>query len=77
MFALTINDVRRLAFEIATKNNIPHNFNKTDKMAGKKWFYGFKARNPQISLRGPQSPPRWLEPEGLIKKTFQIFQHFN
>lgn len=55
MFGLSISDVRRLAFEIAEKNDLPHNFNKTERMAGKKWFYAFKKRNPQISLRSPES----------------------
>lgn len=55
MFGLTITDVRKLAFDIAEKNHIPHNFNKETKLAGKKWFYAFKARHPQISLREPQA----------------------
>lgn len=55
MFGLTITDVRKLAFDVADKNQIPHNFNKETRLAGKKWFYAFKARHPEISLREPQA----------------------
>ncbi|KAF2897363.1 hypothetical protein ILUMI_08812 [Ignelater luminosus] len=34
LFGLTYKDVRRLAFQIAETNNIPHNFNKTQGLAG-------------------------------------------
>lgn len=72
MFGLTISDVRRLAFEIAEKNNILHNFNKNEKMAGKKWFYAFKARNPQISLRYPESTSL-ARARGFNKENVQHF----
>ena len=39
MFGLTINDVRKLAFSNRKKNNLPHNFNKYEGMAGKKCYY--------------------------------------
>lgn len=55
MFGLTITDVRKLAFQIAERNNLPHNFNKETRIAGKKWFYAFKARHIEISLREPQA----------------------
>lgn len=35
MFGLTITDVRKLAFDVADKNQIPHNFNKETRLAGK------------------------------------------
>ena len=55
MFGLSITDVRRLAFEIVEKNNLPHRFNKTTKLAGKKWFYSFIKRNPLLSVRQPEN----------------------
>ncbi|KAG8260769.1 hypothetical protein J6590_089402 [Homalodisca vitripennis] len=53
MFGLTITDVRKLAFQIAEQNHIPHNFNKQTQLAGKKWYYGFKTRHSELSLREP------------------------
>lgn len=55
MFGLTITDVRKLAFQIAEQNHIPHNFNKQTQLAGKKWYYAFKARHPELSLREPSA----------------------
>lgn len=55
MFGLTPMDVRKLAFEIAEKNGIAHNFNKENAYAGKKWYYNFMKRNPDLSLRQPEN----------------------
>lgn len=46
--------LRRLAFDFASQNNIKNNFNKKTKLAGKSWFYSFMARHPEISLRKPE-----------------------
>lgn len=54
-FGFTIKDVRKLAFDIAEKNGLPHRFNKEKKSAGKKWYYAFMRRNPQLSLRSPEA----------------------
>lgn len=72
MFGLTINDVRRLAFQIAEKNNIPHNFNKETQMAGKKWFYAFKSRHGQLALREPQATSL-LRVKGFNKENVYVF----
>ena len=56
-FGLTIREIRKLAFDIAEKQDLPHSFNKDKKIAGKKgkkWFYAFMRRNPQLSLRKPE-----------------------
>lgn len=45
--------LRMLAFEFASQNNIKNNFKK--KLAGKNWFYGFMARHAEVSLRKPES----------------------
>ncbi|CAK1590196.1 unnamed protein product [Parnassius mnemosyne] len=34
-YGLTLQDVRRLAYQLAERNNIKHNFNKDTQMAGK------------------------------------------
>ncbi|XP_050298563.1 uncharacterized protein LOC126737631 [Anthonomus grandis grandis] len=54
MFGMGIRDVRKLAFELATRNNLKHNFNTDKRMAGKKWYYGFMSRHKEISLRQPE-----------------------
>ncbi|XP_017773660.1 PREDICTED: uncharacterized protein LOC108560565 [Nicrophorus vespilloides] len=48
-FGLTTNEIRKLAFDVAEKHSLPHTFNKEKKIAGKKWFYAFMRRNPQLS----------------------------
>lgn len=55
MFGLTALDVRKLAFDVAEKNNLPHTFNKEKRCAGKKWYYSFMKRNPDLSLRQPEN----------------------
>ncbi|CAK1578118.1 unnamed protein product [Parnassius mnemosyne] len=55
LYGLTPKDVRSLAFKIAEKNNIKHRFNKTKKMAGKKWYYAFLKRHRSLSLRQPRA----------------------
>ncbi|KAB0801682.1 hypothetical protein PPYR_03868 [Photinus pyralis] len=54
MFGVTIHDVRRLAFELAEKKGVAHNFNKEKGLAGKAWYYGFMKRHPNLSLRQPE-----------------------
>ena len=54
LFGLTTVDVRRLAFELATKMKLPNKFSKESKMAGTDWLKGFMTRQPQLSLRTPQ-----------------------
>lgn len=54
-FGLTTRDVRHIAFEVAERNKIPHNFNKKVCLAGKDWLYGFRKRHPEISLRIPEA----------------------
>lgn len=50
-FGLTSEEVRKLAFEFAFKNNIGITFNWTKKqLAGIVWFQGFMKRQKDISL---------------------------
>jgi hypothetical protein len=50
-FGLRVDDLRRLAFDLAEANGIEHYFNKENGMAGKKWYYSFMRRHPELSLR--------------------------
>jgi hypothetical protein len=55
LFGLTRKDFRRLTYEIAEINKLPHRFSREKRMAAAKWYYGFIARHPQISLRQPEA----------------------
>lgn len=54
-FGITMTDLRSLAYQLADKNNIPHNFNKESMLAGKDWVRGFRQRHPKIVLRKPEA----------------------
>ena len=53
LFGLTKDDVRSMAFQLAELNGLPHN--RTSRMAGHDWFYGFLDRHPRVSLRKPEA----------------------
>ncbi|XP_063897876.1 uncharacterized protein LOC135118817 [Helicoverpa armigera] len=55
LYGVTPFDIRQLAFELAEKNNIKNRFNKEKRIAGKKWYYAFMKRHPQLSLRQPRA----------------------
>jgi len=54
LFGLTISDLRKMAYELAERNNIEHNFDAERKMAGRDWVHGFFRRHPELSLRTPE-----------------------
>lgn len=54
-FGVTINDLRRLAYEFAEVNKIDHRFDTSARMAGRDWVEGFLKRNNHLGLR--QSAP--------------------
>lgn len=53
-YGITITELRRLAYDLAEKNSVKHNFNKVTKMAGMDWLRGFLKRH-KISLRKPEA----------------------
>eukprot|EP00116_Pleurobrachia_bachei_P003044 sb/3463306/ len=55
LFGLTANDLRRLAYQLAERNNLTHMFNKEEGMAGYHWMHGFLNRHPELSLRKPEN----------------------
>ncbi|CAH2092167.1 unnamed protein product [Euphydryas editha] len=57
-YGVTASDLKRMAFQLAIRNNIPHPFSLTKKKAGKKWMKLFMARHPNLSFRQPQSLSR-------------------
>ncbi len=52
MFGLAPSEIRTLAFDIAEELKADHQFKGA--MAGKKWYYSFMQRNPDLSLRKPE-----------------------
>lgn len=55
MYGLTKQDVLSLAYQLAVKNNISHRFSDEKGKAGNEWLVGFRKRNPDITLRAPES----------------------
>nr|XP_026484877.1 uncharacterized protein LOC113392594 [Vanessa tameamea] len=72
LFGITPKDVRELAFQLAEKNKIKNRFNKTKEAAGKKWYYAFMKRHPDISLRQPRATSM-SRATGFNKKTVKYF----
>ncbi|KAK2575400.1 hypothetical protein KPH14_008316 [Odynerus spinipes] len=54
LFGLIYRDFRHLAFQMAKKNGIDHNFNKDTELAGMDWLYGCLRRHPELSLHLPE-----------------------
>lgn len=54
-YGITKADLCRLAYELATRNKIQHTFNEDKKSAGNDWFSGFLRRNPDLTMRIPES----------------------
>ena len=54
-FGLTIREVESLAYKLASKKELNVRFCREKEMAGKTWFYDFKKRHPELSLRKPES----------------------
>lgn len=55
LFGLTPTDLRKLAFQLAERNNISHSFNRATEMAGEDWLASFLKRHPVLSLRKPEA----------------------
>ncbi|KAK2155252.1 hypothetical protein NP493_2096g00000 [Ridgeia piscesae] len=55
LLGLSRGDVRHVAYQMAVRNNIPHNFNNNSEMAGNDWLVSFRHRHPELSLRTPEA----------------------
>lgn len=71
-FGLRIQDLRRLAFQLAEKYKLPHRFNKDAKCAGWKWYYNFLKKHQEITLRTPE-PTSMARCKGFNKETVMSF----
>lgn len=54
-YGVTAEQCRNMAFELADKCNIKHQFNTTKRTAGKAWLEGFLKRNPSVTTRKPEA----------------------
>jgi len=56
LFGLSVADIRKLAYQTAIRNKIPHRFNDETQMAGKRWVTGFLSRpaGKRLALRQPE-----------------------
>ena len=54
-FGITCRDLRKLAYDLAERNNVEHRLNKESGLAGKKWLRLFLRRHPSLSLRQPEA----------------------
>jgi hypothetical protein len=76
MFGLTIRVGRELAYYFLKANpHLKNPFSKMTQLTGKKWYYAFMKRHPELSLRQPQICSL-LAVNGLIRKTFYSFLTF-
>ena len=53
-YGLTPTNVRKLAYQLASTNNIKTRFNDDKQIAGKEWLHGFLSRHPVLSIRTPE-----------------------
>jgi len=54
-YGITKQDLCKLAYQLATKNNIEHPFNNDRKAASTDWFHGFLQRHQDLSMHIPES----------------------
>lgn len=55
LFGLTMTDFRKLAYQLAVRNNCNNRFNCTTEMAGETWMKRFLKRHPTLTLRKPEA----------------------
>ncbi|KAK4873838.1 hypothetical protein RN001_013198 [Aquatica leii] len=58
LFGMTMKEFRRLAYQLAEKNNCSHNFNKNSAIAGEYWLKSFLKHHRDLSLRKPEATSR-------------------
>ncbi|KAJ8873646.1 hypothetical protein PR048_024468 [Dryococelus australis] len=55
-FGVTISEVETVAHKLALKEGLKARFSHEKGKAGKTWFYAFKKRHPNLSVRKPEAP---------------------
>lgn len=54
LFGISFQDLQKLAYQLAERNGVSHNFSRNTQEAGKEWVRGFRKRHPEITLRTPE-----------------------
>ncbi|CAH1980749.1 unnamed protein product [Acanthoscelides obtectus] len=76
-FALTRQDVRRLAYEFTNQLGFKHQFIPNSEMSGHVWLQSFLRRNPTITIRkseGLSLPRSQSMNREAVKKYFDLLQ---
>ena len=72
LFGISPIELRRMAYDLAVQNGVPHKFNNMEKLAGKKWYYSFLKRHPCLSLRAPE-PTSLARAQGFNRESVSRF----
>lgn len=78
-FFCSRSDVRKMAYQLAIKLKIKHNFSNNSKMAGKQWMQSFLDRNKDLTIKqsaGKEFFDLWgkiLEDDNLFTAPEQVF----
>ena len=72
LFGISPIELRRMAYDLAVRNGVPHKFNNMEKLAGKKWYYSFLKRHPCLSLRAPE-PTSLARAQGFNRESVSRF----
>jgi len=73
-YGLTQKNLRKLAYQVASVNNIATRFNSKNEIAGKDWLYGFLKRHPELAVRVPE-PTSLSRASGFNRE--QVTRFFN
>jgi hypothetical protein len=71
-FRLKIKDVKRMAFQLAIRNNLRHPFCAEEGKDGKKWLRNCFCRHPTLSLMKPR-PTAAARIKGFTAKNTAVF----
>lgn len=54
-YGISSVELRRLVFDYAEKNGIPHPFHRAARLARQDWLHGFLKQNPRMNVRKPEA----------------------
>lgn len=60
-YGLSTTDLRQIAFQIATKNDIKHPFSNDSSTAGRGWLRRFSNRHPEVTVKIHRPSAKYLE----------------
>ena len=71
-YGLTPKELCHLAYDLAVREKIKHQFSDVKERAGRKWLNGFLSRHPELSVRQPE-PTSMSRAVGFNKPQVQRF----